>query len=251
MPYRKQSVKSRALGVRRTATLRRAPTMRYSGGMSKKYKLPMNVTGGIYKFSEKVSLGLNSATSIGPKINTASLTQSGGLITFKVTDLLNWTSYQNLFDLFKIDRVDLQIIPQCNVAQTYLVGATGGAASQIPQLYIAPNRDFFVPAPTSGPDLLNDDGALVLYMDKPRTLTIWQPRAAVVDEKAPTAVSANIGVFDSKTQQWLSTGGNTQAVDQSGSQYYGFRWWCDNTQNGGPFIPTIIATYHVSFKERD
>lgn len=252
MAVKKYSAKARALGARKS-TLRRVPTMvPRRSYVAKRYRMPTNVTGGIYKFVEKCSLGYNAASSIGPKINVGALTQAGGVMTFKITDLLNSSSYINLFDLFKIDKVELQIIPQANVAQTNLAGASGAGvlASSIPQLYIAPNKDYFVPAPVSGPDVLNDDGVMVLMMDRPRTVSIWQPRAQIADAKTGP-LPPNRGVFADNVQEWLSTGGNEQTVDQTPSQYFGFRWWVDNTQNGGGFTPTIIATYHVSFKERD
>lgn len=237
-----------AHGARRTLT--RAITMRAPlRGFSsrKKYRLPQNVTGGLYKFTEKATIGLNPGAG-GAAINVAGFTSSGGILTFKMGDLANHASYAGLFDLYKIDRVDLQIIPQANVAQTYLVGSASGAGSSIPQLFIAPNRDHWVPAPTSSFDVLNDDGSMVFMMDKPKTLSLYQPR---VDASGFDGKLLNIPILANSVQSWLSTGGNDQTVDQSNLLHYGFRWWVDNTQNGGPFIPTIIVTYHLTFKERD
>lgn len=207
-------------------------------------RLPMNVSGGLYKFEEKCNLG---ALSTLPAINVASNTGSGGILTFKLRDLANAPSYIGLFDLYKIDKVELTIHPMANVAQTYLVGAPA-SASALPMLYIAPNKDYYTPSPAGSGDVLNDDGAVAVTLDKPKTFTIWQPKPRIKDAGG---ADYQVGILPDSSPLWLTTGGNAQVLDQSNVDYYGFRWWVDNTQNSAPVIPHIIATYYVSFKERD
>lgn len=195
----------------------------------------------VYKFSEPYEL------SYGADINVAASSQGGGILTFSLNNLLNVTSYQALFDLYKIDKVTVKILPLGNMAPTGYVGSASGA-SAIPQLFIAPNRDFYVPVPASESDILNDDGCRVINLTRPVTLTLWRPRPKVLDANGATI---DYGLMPNRIGQWLTTGGNAQTINQVRTEYYGFRWWINNLQSGGPVIPKVIYTLHFSMKERD
>lgn len=194
----------------------------------------------VYRFAEK-------ALAPSSTINVASNATGGGTLQFNFNMLANHLAYTSLFDLYKIDKVTVKIVPWANVAISGAVG--GGVGGQaLPVLYIAPNKDFYVPPPTSSVDVLNDDGCRVISMSRPVTFTIYKPRPEVVDQSGN---SINYGILPNKVTQWLSTGGNGQKVDQTNVNYFGYRWWVDNTPNSAPFIPTIIYTIHFSMKERD
>lgn len=170
-----------------------------------------------------------------------------GTLTYKASDLTNWTAaYQSLFDLYKLQAVKLTIFPIFNVSSAeYQNPATNAGA--LPLLAIAPNRDPYVPAPTSWADIVNDDGVKILRMDRPRSfyLTRPKPRIQLGDANIELPVQYNVGV-----QPWLTTGGNNQQINQSGVNHYGHRWaiWNEGPNN---VAFHIVAEYSLAFKEQD
>lgn len=197
----------------------------------------------VYHFTEPYNAGTGTAI---PQINVAGTSSSGGQMTFALNNLTNIASYKNLFDLYKINKVQVKIIPYANVNATNQTGIGPGQGS-LPLLYIAPNKDYWMGSPSSSADVLNDDGCRVITVSKPVTFTLKYPRPNVVDNSGTTI---SYGILPNKVGQWLSTGGNAQKLDQSGVQYYGFRWWCDNF-NSTSFIPQVIVKVFFSMKERD
>lgn len=175
---------------------------------------------------------------------------SFGTQTYKVNDLTNWTAaYQNLFDLYKLLAVKITIFPKFNVSSAEYQNPAGNAGA-LPLLALAPNRDPYVPAPTSWADIVNDDGVKILRLDRPRSFFITRPKPAItttVDGSTfyPIPVQYNVGV-----QPWLTTGGNSQVINQSATPHYGHRWaiW-----NEGPYDVSfhIVAEYSLAFKEQD
>lgn len=245
MPARRSVKSARVVRGAKWMTWPRAPTTRTRSSL----RLPRSVSSGLYKFSEKTSVGQLTTS---PVMNVASLTSSGGVLTFSLSQLANHAAYAALFDLYKIDKVEVQILPGGNIASTGNIGGPTGAS--IPMLYISPNKDYFIPPPATQYDVLNDDGAMCLSMDRPRKFTIYQPRAAVTDTSAGTVSPDPVystGIVANNVQTWYQTGGNAAVLDQSSLKHYGFRWYVDNSNNASPFIPTIIYTIHASFKERD
>lgn len=167
-------------------------------------------------------------------------------MTFALNNLTNIASYKNLFDLYKINKVQVKILPFANVNPTNQTGIGAGQGS-LPLLYIAPNKDYWIGSPTSNSDVINDDGVRVLTVSKPITLTLKAPRPNVVDNLGNTI---NYGILPNMVGQWLSTGGNGAKLDQTGVQYYAFRWWVDN-YNSSAFIPQVMVKLFFSMKERD
>lgn len=169
-----------------------------------------------------------------------------GILTFRAADLINWgSSFEQLFDLYKIKKVKFTIIPKFNVSAAEYQNPAAQAGA-LPLLYIAPNRDPYVPSPVSSADVLNDDGSVCLRMDRPRTFVIHNPKPDITDvtgDRIP--MQFNVGV-----QPWLLTGGNNQPYSQATVQHYGYRW---ALLNQGPFDVTmqVIAEYTMCFKEQD
>lgn len=168
-----------------------------------------------------------------------------GRITYAISDLLNWSSYKNLFDLYKLNKVKITIIPKFNVSAAEYQNPAGQAGA-LPLLYIAPNRDPYVPAPTTTADVLNDDGCKVMRLDKPRSFVLTRPKALILDADGTSVpFQFNLGM-----QPWLTTGGNAQTLSQENVNHFGHRW---AILNQGPFeaVFQVIAEYSFAMKERD
>lgn len=177
-----------------------------------------------------------------PANNTVS-----GIITYKLTDLLNSPSFTNLFDLYKLMGVKLRLITQANVSETTFTNAAGQVGS-LPMLYIAPNRDPFVPAPASVGDVLNDDGCRIIRFERPYKTYLKSPKPLIKDSEGAN-IPLQLGTKSSQ-QFWLTTGGGAQSVDQSAVQHYGHRYFLVN-QTAAPLIVQVYATYYFSMKEQD
>lgn len=175
-----------------------------------------------------------------------------GQLYFHANETTNWPSLRNLFDLYKITGVKVKIIPYFNtgMVETTNAGATAGA---LPTLIVAPNRDPYVGAPASYADVLNDDGVRTFQVSKPITLWLKSPKANIVTEApeggAPLDMPFQFGV-GSKWQPWLTTGGNSQLIDQSGLAHYGFRYALSNP-GGVPVTMNTFVTYYITLKEQD
>lgn len=180
-------------------------------------------------------------------ISAAANSTNFGTQVYKAADLTNWTAaYQNLFDLYKLLAVKITIFPRFNVSAAEYQNPAGNSGA-LPLLAIAPNRDPYVPAPTSWADIVNDDGVRIVRLDRPRSfyLSRPKPRIQLGDANIEMPVQYNVGV-----QPWLTTGGNSQVINQSGVTHYGHRWaiW-----NEGPYNASfhIVAEYSLAFKEQD
>lgn len=222
--------------MRRRAA-RRAP-LRVRRRVGRLRRLRRKVLGSkVHYFTEKCQLTdwAATATSI-----------AYGVQTFKISDLFNFTSgYQQLFDLYKLNSVSLTIFPKFNVSAAEFQNPNAQAGA-LPLMAVAPNRDPYVPAPTSWNDLLNDDGCKVYRMDKPVRITITRPKPNILDDQGHQLPFQ----FNLTQQPWLTTGGNTQTIDQSAIKHYGLRWaiW-----NQGPYevVFNVVAKYSFCFKEQD
>lgn len=168
--------------------------------------------------------------------------------TFQASNLLNWGAFRGMFDMYKITGVKLTIVPNYNVASVQ-ESETGlsGLLNPLPLLYIAPNRSPWSVAPTSIQDVLNDDGCRIIRLDKKVSLYLKSPSPQILD-----AVGNGVPLqFNNNTRPWLTTGGNSQLVDQSNVQYYGFRYALQNQFNTNGLGVQVFATYYFKCKEQD
>lgn len=181
---------------------------------------------------------------------------TAGVLSTKIDSLVNWPSFGNLYDLYKITGVKFKFLYKYNSADPNI----GGAG--LPTLYTAVNRDPMVPAPANVGDILNDDSIKIhrcdgligkggIYIKSPKpdmTLTVQSETGGPV---IGTAVQQwNYGVGSSK-QPWLCTGGNAQSLDQSGVKHYGLRYLLDNTLNATSQVVEVYATLYFTMKEQD
>lgn len=181
-------------------------------------------------------------------INVAPGLNQSGIITFKLTDILNSGSIVSLFDLYKITGVKLRLVPLLNVSDANTTNAAGQIGS-LPMLYIAPNRDPFTPAAGSIADLLNDDGCRIIRLERPYKTYLKSPKPLLQDA-AGTSLPFQLGTKQSQ-QFWLTTGGNAQTVDQSSTEHYGYRYMITNNSLVGSLTVQVYATLYFACKEQD
>lgn len=222
---------------RRRRVLRRRPVKAFG----RVVRVPTALTKKVHWFKEMCQL----TSMVGPAATPA----ASGWLSFKLNDLQNAGSFKLLFDLYKLTGVKLKIVPRMNTSDAIGTNA-GGSMGNLPVLYIAPNRDAYVPAPISIGDILNDDGCKVIRLTKPVNLYIKSPKAVITDNSD----QKNIVPFQFGTgrafQPWLTTGGNSQIIDQSDVPHYGFRWVINN-QAGSDVVLDVYATYYFAMKEQD
>lgn len=185
------------------------------------------------------------------QLSVAPNAQSTGVIAINLNNLFNSTSYKNLFDLYKINGVKFSFLFRHNSSETNQPATVG----DIPILYTAINRDPFVPAAASVADILNDDTCRIhrcdtllgkggIYVKCPK------PDMSVAIEGGVVTQQWNYGV-SKKFQPWLTTGGNGQALDQSGVNHYGLRWYLENLSSAQLQTVQVFATIYFSMKEQD
>lgn len=199
----------------------------------------------VHKFKEVAEWNRNTPGARG--LTCAALSTNSGIMAFKLTDLQNFTSFQALFDLYKITGVKVRIIPNWSSGDVY--GAQTNVAG-FPMLYIAENRDPYVPAPVSNADILNDDGVKIIRVNKPVTMFLRNPKAEIKDADG-SSLPFQFNSSKAMLQPWLTTGGNGQAIDQSALNHFGYRWYLDNTSSNTALSIQVFVTYYFSCKEQD
>lgn len=173
-------------------------------------------------------------------------TAQGYVLTTQIASLNNFSSLQGLFDLYKITGMKVTFVPSHNVSDF-----SAGNGSGIPMLYVAPNRDPYVPAPVSVADILNDDGVKIIRFTKPVSFYLPNPKADIKDSDGKS-IPMQFNSSSKALQPWLTTGGNSQTVDQSGVKHFGYRYYVDNSPNTAqPFNWNIYVKLYASFKEQD
>lgn len=182
----------------------------------------------------------------GGDVTVAALSTGAGIQCPQLASLLNVTNLRGLFDLYKITGMKVTFIPIHNVSDF-----STGTGSGIPMLYVAPNRDPYVPAPSTVGDILNDDGVKIIRFTKPVSFYLKNPKPDIRDSvgnNLPFQLNSTLSAL----QPWLTTGGNSQLIDQSTVKYYGLRWFVDNVYNSAqPFTFKTHIKLYVSCKEQD
>lgn len=194
----------------------------------------------VHKFTE-----MYKDTSIGAG---AAALGAGVLAVPGLSGLLNVANFQGLFDLYKITGVSYKFVPAFNSADV-------GTSAQIPNLYLATNRNPFVPAPVSVGDILNDDTCKVYRLDRPITWRVNCPKpdmsSLVTIGESTYAVPQNWQFAPvAKYQPWLTTGGNSATLSQISLKHYGVKWAIDNLNNAALNVD-VYTTIHFQLKEQD
>lgn len=168
-----------------------------------------------------------------------------GTLTYKLNDLNNFASYQNLFDLYKLKAVKVTLVPLANVSNPSDPN-TSGQGGVLPMLYVAPNRDQYVPAPADIADVLNDDGAKIIRFTRPTSFYLRSPKPSITDEEGQKVpIQLNVG-----KDFWLTTGGNLQTISQIAVPHFGHRYVLTNN-SAQEMVVQVYVKYYFICKEQD
>lgn len=179
----------------------------------------------------------------------ASQSNTAGILTFSLAQLLNLPSLKNLWDLYKITGVKITLMPQWNTSQIgQSSGGVPGNTSGLPILAIAPNRSPYSTTPTSLNDVMNDDYCRIIRLTRPVSMYLKYPKPVFLDKDQNVQNSA---LFNDNIQPWLSTGGNAQTIDQSNVAHYGFKYFLDNANFAGNATVRVFVKLYVKLKEQD
>lgn len=194
----------------------------------------------VHKFKEWCEL---------PSITCPAGALNGGTLTVALNNLSNHPAIVALFDLYKITALKFKFVPSWNVGLNTTMGPGG---STLPNLYLAPNHDPYVPAPTSVQDILNDDGVRIIRPTRPFTFYLKNPNARITNKDGSDIPIINNSGYGARSRPWLTTGGNSQVVDQSAVPHYGLRWLLDDRWNPATSIEmqTFVCVYFMT-KEQD
>lgn len=192
-----------------------------------------------------------------PSLAASPTSSTYGVITSNLNGLTNAASIKSMFDLYKITGIKYTFLYRANIADTQ---GAGSGASGLPLLYLATNRDPFVPAPTGVPDILNDDTCKVYRLGTGNGKISWYVKAPKPDMSAEAIVPGgpNLVVTQNiqfgvgaKWQPWLTTGGNAQTLDQSGVNHFGVRYVFENLDAIQAQNVQVFATLYFTCKEQD
>lgn len=196
----------------------------------------------VHRFKEMVQLP-NWAVSANSTLS--------GVQPVRVSMLTNWSHFSGLFDLYKLNGVKYTFIYRSNTTEA-------SSGNELPLLYVATNRDPFCPAPTNAADIINDDTCKVFRLGGYNKID-WYVKCPKPDMTLTYSVGeTNYTIpqnwqFGQKKafQPWLTTGGNAQVLDQSGTNHYGIRYYVENLGTGISQVVQVFATLYFSMKEQD
>jgi len=166
------------------------------------------------------------------RISNASFTTTNfaGYFDFKLQQLPNHTEFVNLFDVYKIWKVEVTFIPKYNSSDF----SSGGLAYGLPTLYVAEDRnDVSLPATVN--ELMEYAVCRAQRFDKPMTYTCWPTLSAVI----PGGGS----VIDmSQKDLWVR-------CSNPDAPYNGIRYACDLPIGLETFRYDIVLKYFLKFKD--
>lgn len=215
------------------------------GKMGRRLRLTSLGAPNVHRFKETFRA---SDITMGGNANAA------GILTCSLNSLGNANQLKALFDLYKITGVKWTILYRYNSSES----STPNSA--LPTLYTAINRDPFTPPPVSIADILNDDSCKIHRADTligkgGRYIKSPKPDMSQYATSEGQVVGIvtqqwNLGVGNSK-QYWLTTGGNSQSLDQSGVQHSGLRYLAVNNDNAQSQVFEVYGTLYFQMKEQD
>lgn len=199
----------------------------------------------VHKFKEWVQL---------PDLTCPAGAVQGGVLSPSIDQLTNWTSYRALFDVYKVVGIKFKFLPQFNTAYVSNGLSPGTSQGTLPFMYMEISHDPWAPAPATVNDILNTDGLTIKRLERPFNKYVKAPVPIVSWTDASGVVSQQtiINNNSASQRQWLTTGGNTQKIDQSASPHYGLRYLLDNQYNTDYNLQfRVFACFYFIMKEQD
>lgn len=180
-----------------------------------------------------------------------------GKFQFRMSDIPQVQNYANLYNLYKVLKIQAIIIPKFSNADPnsaqYNNSVGGGApiaAWENARIVYAINDDTNdISVPLSELDVLEDNGAKIRALTRPLKIT-FRPKA-VVDSTDPT--NNGLVAVQPKYRPWLGFGADDQAYNPSRAPYHvGVDWClsCDNTSTT-EFLDVADVYFKVSFVCKD
>lgn len=176
-----------------------------------------------------------------------------GKFQFRMSDIPQVQNYANLYNLYKVLKIQAIIIPKFtnadpNSAQ-YNIGIPTAAWENARIVYSINDDTNDLAVPLSELDVLEDNGAKIRALTRPLKIN-FRPKV-VVDGTDP---ATNLGVaIMPKFRSWVGFGADDQAYDPSRAPYHvGVDWCvsCDNTSTN-EFLDVADVYFKVSFVCKD
>jgi len=181
----------------------------------------------VFKFKRRVTTFLTISMN-------GVLTRSTGALSFKLSDLPQYTEFTALFDRYRITGVKLQIMPR--ICMQTPAGAQVAATAYSPSIFHTIDYDDAT-TPSDYTALAQYDQCKVQWEYKP--FKVWlKPRAA----QAQYASGAFTSYGNSDPKQWMD-------VASPDIVYYGWKWATNDysaSMNGNQYWD-VHSTYYLEF----
>lgn len=179
------------------------------------FKTSMTKGNPIMKVARKALLS-SFVTNVGGATNA--------VYSFQLSDVDNYTEFTNLYDQYRIRRIDLQFIP-------FYTQSTPGAGACSGVIYAAPDFDDISATASAA---LRQYPACQVFGQTERIQVTVEPRLAVA------AYSGTFTSYANLRDQWIDC--NSPSV-----QHYGFKLAAD-ASGGTANSFQVIGTYHLEFR---
>ena len=148
-----------------------------------------------------------------------------GSSEFRLSFLPNHTEFVNMFDCFKIWKVEVTFVPRYNSSEF-------GASTYIPSIYIASDRTD-ASVPTTINELCEYATCVTRRLDRPVKYTIWPS----------VGEDGNVVVIDDKqSDKWVN-------CTYPATQHYGIKYGVDMPLGLSSFPVDIVHKYFLKFKD--
>lgn len=176
-----------------------------------------------------------------------------GKFQFRMSDIPQIQNYANLYNLYKVLKIQAIIIPKFSNADpnsaTYNQIVPTAAWENVRMVYAINDSTNDTTVPLSELDVLEDNGCKIRALTRPLKIT-FRPKA-VIDGNDPA--TTNYAVVQPKYRPWLGFGADDQAFSPSRAPYHvGVDWCvsCDNTSTT-EFLDVADVYFKVTFVCKD
>lgn len=168
-------------------------------------------------------------------ISNASYTSGGnfGALSFKLSDLPNYTEFTSVYDEYRFKAVKIMFIPTMNVATANAVSGTTAGFVPVPALYTWIDND-----DNSAPTLITQGQQFQTFkahglLDRMRTRT-------VVPECSSALYAGTFTSYGQNKNQWIDN-------NSPGVVHFGCKFGIINPANQGNF--DVVLTYYLEFRK--
>lgn len=216
------------------------PAQSYKGGKKKKPRNEYAFAGN--KIPSARSLSLNAGNQLiipvvrsCTLISNAAFTSGGnfGALSFKLSDLPNYTEFTALYDEYRFKAVKVMFIPTMNVATANAVSGTTAGFVPVPALYTWIDND-----DNSAPTALTQGQQFQTF--KCHGLLDRMRQRSVVPECSTALYSGTFTSYGQNKYQWIDN-------NSPGVVHFGMKFGIINPANQGNF--DVQLTYYLEFRK--